>query len=148
MKFLLSIVLFLSVSACSAQSFFRPIPKPGHSFTDKLSLAPGDSVINAFRPVVNMASFGLGSPGGAALTGAGVSYQHLSYSAATGKWTAIWSINALAWYKTPVDPSVPNPNAFAYGLAGGFFNNLILVGGAYDGKNIFATLGIGISLNN
>ncbi len=50
--------------------------------------------------------------------------------------------------KAPLDPTITNPNAFAYGLAGGIFNNLLLIGVATDGKNVFGTIGIGISLNN
>jgi len=144
-KLFLLAVSFVFATSCSAQSFFKPIPKPWQKkIGDAFSLA-SDSLMNAFRPIVNVASFGL--PGSVGLSGAGVSYQHLKFDLTSGKWNAIWSVNALAWYKVNLDGSVNN-QSFAYGVAGGVFNNLLLVGAAYDGKKVFATVGVGISLNN
>lgn len=147
MKFKL-LLLFSAVLlsfSCSAQSFFKPLPKL--SKTDKFALGvSADSTMNAIRPVANIASYGFSNGSGSVMSGAGVSYQHLKYDAIADKWTSVWSVNALAWYSAPLNSD--QSTAFAYGVAVGFLNNLILVGGAYDGHRVFPTLGIGISLNN
>jgi hypothetical protein len=152
MKNLLILLLVTVSSVVSAQSYtnpLKPVPKPfSHRFSISLtdSTSAVDSSLNTFRPIANLGSYTV--PGNSLLTGAGISYQHLTFSQASQKWSCIWSVSAIAWYKAPLDPSVTNPNAFAYGLSGGILNNLILAGVATDGKNVFATLGIGISFNN
>lgn len=147
MKYLIISLLLITTQICNAQSFFKPLPKPSRIYTLKfgLALAP-DSVINTFRPVANLASYGLSDGNGILLSGAGVSYQHLKWDATAQKWNAIYSINALAWYAAPL--SSGQSTAFAYGATVGFLNNLILVGAAYNGSKFFPTIGIGVSLNN
>jgi hypothetical protein len=153
----LAVLLFSGVSA-SAQSFFKPIPKVQPNYTifpshgvyrgaaPTIYTIKADSTFNTFRPVANIASYGL--PGNILLTGAGVSYQHLKYDISTQKWNCIWSVNAMGWLTATPDPTQPNPNLASYGIAAGFFNNLILVGVAANDNKFFATLGIGVSLNN
>lgn len=151
MKYKLLLIAIIFSVSCSAQSFFKPLPK-AHEYATRLSLTVVDSsnlTMNAFRPVANIASYGFSNGSGSLLTGAGVSYQHLKWSAADQRWNSVWSLNALAWYNAPLSTtSDPSTTAFAYGIAVGLLNNLILVGGAYNGHSLFPTLGIGISLNN
>lgn len=141
----IKLILLLSILAFSvhAQNFFKPLEKPTvhHSVIPQAVAAP--QVQNAFRPVANIASYAI--PDNALMTGAGISYQHLQWNAESEKWTSVWSINALAWYKSSL---AGDPNAFAYGVAGGVFNNIIMLGAATDGHKVFATVGIGINLNN
>ena len=144
-KFIIfSLFLFLAAGV-SAQSFFKPLPK-----LHKYSLSSTDTTTktgatqNAIRPIVNVASYSV--PGNQILTGAGVSYQHLVYDAVSQKWNSTWSINALGWYQSSLTGTAPQ--LFAYGVAVGLLNNLVLIGGAYNDKQIVATIGIGVSLNN
>lgn len=136
--------------ATQAQSFFTPLPKakptiarPGVARQTATTTAD----MTAFRPVINVASYLLGSSENALLSGGGVSYQKLTYNESTGKWSSVWSINALAWGKVALN-GTPDTKNFLYGLAVGAFNNLILVGAATDGKKIYPTAGFGINLNN
>jgi len=148
----LTIFSLFIVGFSSAQSFFKPIPKVGYNYsvnqangTTVLTIK-ADSIFNTFRPVANIASYGL--PGNIMLTGAGVSYQHLKYDINSQKWNCIWSVNAMGWLTATPDPAQSNPNLASYGLALGFLNNLILVGVAANDNKFFGTLGIGVSLNN
>lgn len=147
MKYILILMLLVASSVARSQSFFKPLQKPqihrySLSLTDS-SAAPITSE-NLFRPLVNIGSYSI--PGNSLLTGAGVSFSHLKFDSLSQKWNAQYSLNALAWYLSPLNGN--NSTAFAYGLAGGFFNNLILVGVATDGKKVYGTIGFGINFNN
>jgi len=141
-------ILFALSIACSCshgQSFFKALPKKqaAHGF----SVSPtGQTTMNAIRPVVNVASYSV--PGNRLMTGAGISYQHLSWDEPNQKWRSEWTVNALAWYFVPLNDEDQTNGKVAYGVSFGFFNNLIMVGGATDGKYGMATVGIGINLNN
>lgn len=145
------LALFLIIAfSVQAQSFFSPLPKakptinrPG--VARQVETKPAD--MTAFRPIVNVASYLLGSSENALLSGGGISYQKLTFNESTGKWSSVWSINALAWGKVALN-GTPDTKNFLYGLAVGVFNNLVLVGAATDGKKIYPTAGFGINLNN
>jgi hypothetical protein len=151
-KVLIFIILCLGIAANGqAQSILHSLPKstaiPGTIVATTLPVLTPDSVKNAFRPLVGVAAFS--EPGSQLMTGAGIGYQHLKWDYTVQKWNAEWSISALAWGAGSVQPGPQTP-AFAFGPAFGFFNNLILVGGAYDfthGQWI-GCLSLGISLNN
>ena len=143
------ILILIGFSFCAkSQSFFKPLSKPkgpvGKQGVVKATATPD---ITAFRPVVNVASYLIGSSENALLSGGGISYQKLTFNETTGKWSSVWSINALAWGKVALN-GTPDTKNFLYGLAVGFFNNLVLVGAATDGKKFYPTAGFGISLNN
>jgi len=148
-------VLFLSVSilvmynVCSAQSFFKPVPKiKQQRYALTVAGTTKDSTINAFRPVVNLAAYSL--PGNQLMTGAGVSYQHLKYDPVTTKWEAIWSISAIQYIGTVVS-NLPNGKPItATGIMAGLLNNLFMAGVAIDNNTgkFMTTVGLGISLNN
>jgi len=140
------LILCLSIvgGATHAQSFFKALPKKQNA--KGLTVSPtGQSTMNAVRPSVNFASFSV--PGNRLMTGAGVGYDHLLWNETKQKWDVQWSVNALTWFFVPVS-SDPTNGKYAYGVAVGFFNNLVLVGAATDGKYGMATVGIGINLNN
>ena len=144
------ILILIGFSLCAkSQSFFKPLSKPkgtvGKQGVVKQAATTPD--ITAFRPVVNVASYLIGSSENALLSGGGISYQKLTFNETTGKWSSVWSINALAWGKVALN-GTPDTKNFLYGLAVGFFNNLVLVGAATDGKKFYPTAGFGISLNN
>lgn len=143
---ILSLLAIFFALGASAQSFFKPLPKPGLKSLTRIDGIEQPTVQNAFRPVANVAAYGI--PGNIILTGAGISYQHLVYDYNSMKWNCIWSINALGWLSATPDPNSPTPNVITYGLAGGFLNNLIMVGAGFNGSNIIGTIGIGVSLNN
>jgi hypothetical protein len=148
-KIIFFFILVAFAHCARSQSFFSPLPK-GKS-TAARSIMAGQDVVEptqtAFRPIVNVGSYLIGSPDNALLTGGGISYQKLQFNSATGKWTALWSINALAWGKVQLN-GTSDTGTFLYGLAGGFLNNLVIVGAATDGKKLYATAGFGINLNN
>lgn len=140
--------LFAITATTNAQQFFKRVPKPiaGRSVIAGAPAVP--TIQNVFRPVLNIASYAIGD--NALLNGGGVSYQHLAYDASTEKWSSVWSVNAVAWYKSSFSG---DGQAFAAGLTFGFFNNLIMggVGKSFTntpGSGIFGTFGIGVNLNN
>jgi hypothetical protein len=143
----IKLLAFFLIIACSiqAQSFFSPLPKP--KVARQITGTAADPSQNVFRPIVNVASYLIGSTESALLTGGGISYQHLQFNSSTGKWSSVWSINALAWGKVGVSGESDTKN-FLYGIAGGFLNNLVMIGAATDGKKIYPTAGFGINLNN
>lgn len=159
MKFkITSLLIFLIAFAtiCSAQSFFKSVPKastrtfmvrdPKGSFGVAMT---ADSTLNAFRPITNIAAYA--EPGNVLMAGAGISYQHLKYDFTNAKWKSIWSIAGMMWAGGSVAPQTP-ADAISYGLMVGFFNNLIMVGPAYNGglkgSKIQGVVSIGINLNN
>jgi hypothetical protein len=141
---LIASLLMIGLSI-QAQSFFKPLPKKAIITKSAANATTPDML--AFRPVINVASYLIGSSENALLSGGGVSYQKLTYNEESGKWTSVWSINALAWGKVALN-GTPDTKNFLYGLAVGAFNNLVLVGAATDGKKIYPTAGFGINLNN
>lgn len=127
--------------AANAQSILKRLPKP-HSVRAMVAASVVTDVY-AFRALVNVPSY---TTDNSLLMGTGVGYGHYKYNPATDKMEAQWSINALAWDKAPLNGK---PNAFAYGLAGGLWNNRILGGVATtDFNKFFATIGMGININN
>lgn len=154
---ILLITLSCIASAGYAQSFFKPLPKERRLSTviDQRRyevLADSEAVaislvVNAWRPIVSIAAYA--EPGHLIMTGAGAGYQHLVYNAQSQKYECQYSISVLGWAAGNVSPGPQNP-AFAFGPAVGFFNNLLLVGGAYDftNKKVIAAISLGISLNN
>ena len=145
---LIFILILIGFSLCAkSQSFFKPLSKPKAGKQGVVKQAAATPDITAFRPVVNVASYLIGSSENALLSGGGISYQKLTFNETTGKWSSVWSINALAWGKVALN-GTPDTKNFLYGLAVGFFNNLVLVGAATDGKKFYPTAGFGISLNN
>lgn len=151
LKFLLAAILFataiLFAPTTQAQQFFKRIPKPiaGHSVIAGVQAEP--TIQNVFRPVLNIASYAIGD--NSLLNGGGVSYQHLKYE--NEKWSSVWSVNGVAWYKSSF---TGDGSAFAAGLTVGFFNNLIMIGGGKTFANVpgsnglFGTFGVGVNLNN
>lgn len=138
------IALLLAVATVNAQSFFKALPK-----TNKLELGVSSGVFGTtqwnFRPVVNVV--GYSTPGNQLSTGGGVGYELDSYDATTQKWTSVVSFDALGWYNVPLAQQ-NSTNIIGYGGAIGLFNNLLLVGYKYDGKNSNVIVGIGINFNN
>jgi hypothetical protein len=153
MKFRLLLIIFSVVftTACKSQGFFGPLPKPSAAALGKgkFSLS-SDSVMNAFRPVANIASYGFTHGSGVLLTGAGISWQHLKFDLSSNKWSCVYSISALGWYTAPLSTSEGPTSAFAYGISVGVINNLIMIGGGINTttNQFIGTIGIGISLNN
>lgn len=158
-------IIILSVLLCPvflqgfSQSFFKPLPKVkpkqmayGSTLYPRLS-APGvvtvdkngDSLQNAFRPIVNIAAYA--EPGHILMAGAGLSYQHLRFTQASQKWYCEWSISAVGWAGGSVAPHTPT-DAVSYGIMFGAFNNLLMVGPAINAGKVQAVVSIGISLNN
>jgi hypothetical protein len=140
--YLLAILLF----GCSAkaQSFFKPLPRVTRM---NFAMASGqtDSILNAFRPITNIAAYG--EPGNILMAGAGVSYQHLQWDVVAQKWNCLWSISAMGWAGGSVAPSTP-AQIGSYGILFGVLNNLIMAGPAINDGKLMAVVGIGINLNN
>jgi hypothetical protein len=143
-KLLFLAVTLLFVSTLSAQSFFGRIPKPERSNLFGLTATSTDSVINAIRPITNIAAYSL--PGNILMAGAGVSYQHLTYNYTTQSWYCNYSVSAMGWAGGSVAPT-NQAEIVSYGIMVGLFNNLVMIGPALNGNKLNVTVGIGINLN-
>lgn len=151
---ILILICIFSSYALSAQGFFNSIPKPkglanvrkGQALT---AVQLDASVMNAFRPVTNIASYIIGDnvKESSIITGVGVGYEHLKYNTETENWRIIWSINALLYGRVALG-NESNGKKLMYGLSVGAFDNLLMVGFATDGVNGYGTIGVGIPLNN
>lgn len=141
--------LLLLSSACSAQSFFKPVPKIPQFYASpfyKSITVQKDSSITAFRPVAIAAAYGYESGSKSVImAGSGFGLKRLTYDYATQKWKSNYSINALAWAVGTVSPSLVVP-AFAIGLAVGVINDNVLLGGAWDFRNKQTLICISFSL--
>lgn len=150
MKYLILLSVAVCINVCGySQAFFKPIPKvparvPGR-FRALAVLPTQDSILNAFRPITNIAAYA--EPGNILMAGAGLSYQHLRWNATTTKWDCQWSVSAMGWAGGSVAPKTP-ADAISYGIMFGFMNNLIMVGPAFNGNKLQAVLSLGITLNN
>lgn len=152
--FFLFSFLILVTGAAFGQSFFERLPKPQvmqepapRPFAAHLAAVPPDSVMNAWRPITNIAAYGY--PGNILMAGAGLGYQHLVFSSATQKWTAQWSVNAMGFAGGSVAPTTPASIA-SIGILAGVYNNLVMFGPGYNfgTKQFMAIVSIGINLNN
>lgn len=142
MKVFLFVIAICFSFTVNSQSIFKRLPKPSGIHTALAEGAASD--LYAFRAIVNVGSYAI--PDNSLLNGMGVCYGHFVYNPNTDKMEAQWSINALAWDKASLNG---DPNTFAYGLSMGVWNNRILFGGATSNlKKFFATIGIGININN
>jgi hypothetical protein len=125
-------VLLLALSvcfagACSAQSFFKPIPKLNHEVS--LGIAT-DSIQNSLRPVASVtASF---SSGAALAGGFGIAFQHNKWDIPSSSWVTQWSASALGFLVTNGN-SVGGIAGVVLGIPG--TNGLINIGPGYDFTN-------------
>lgn len=110
-----------------------------------LVISQPDSTMNAWRPITNIAAYSY--PGNILMAGAGIGYQHLQWVASSQKWNCLWSVNGVMWAGGSVAPSTP-AQAISFGIMGGFFNNLIMIGPALNGSKVQAVVSVGINLNN
>lgn len=134
MKFKLLFLVFAVAFAtsCSAQSFFKPIPKcKGTYSTDQvghLSLtASGDSIQNSFRPVASVTA---SVSNGAALAGGfGISFQHNKWDIPSQTWVTEYAVSGLGFLVTNGN-SIGGVAGIVLGIPG--TNGLINVGPGYD----------------
>jgi hypothetical protein len=156
MKYLVAFCFLLIGSVASAQSSFKPIPKPATSvvrpfaaIADSAVVTPivADSTTTAFRFIADIAAYS--EPGNIAMAGVGYGYQKLTYSSTSQKWTCNWSVSACAFAGGSVVPSTP-ASVMSVGVLGGILNNTIMAGPVYNfgTKQFGAALSIGINLNN
>ena len=139
MKLLLILMALLFTASLSAQSIFKPIPKPVSKAANRFSRAvPAtqviDSTLTSVRPVAIAAAYGYESGGISTLmAGTGLGLKHLVYDSTSKKWASQYSFNLIAWAQGQVAPSgTINPFAFSFGPTVGFLNDNIMVGGAWD----------------
>jgi hypothetical protein len=102
-----------------------------------------------FRPAVNLASYVITNDvaESSIITGAGVGAQWLKWNTDTEKWNILVSINMLAYGRVALG-NESNGKKFMFGPSIGLFDNLVMVGVAFDGSKSYATMGVGIPLNN
>lgn len=96
MKFKLLLLVFsiaFSVS-CSAQGFFKPLPKPGAQLK-ATATATNPLVQNNIRPVVGVTA--LFSDGTQLAGGAGVGWQHNKWDDPSQSWTTVYSLSAIGF---------------------------------------------------
>lgn len=143
----LIVFLFTLAGNLSAQSFFKAMPKYTHrvGITEGETAAAQPTTMNSFRPVVGVAAYSI--PDNMLMTGAGISYQHLTYNNTTLKWSSAYSISLLLYAGTSLGATAGS-DAVSPGLMFGVLNNLVLLGGTYVNGKFLVLTGIGINLNN
>lgn len=139
MKLALTFICLFFASVASAQSIFKPIPKPVSRTANRFArgITPTlviDSSLTSIRPVAIAAAYGYESGGISTLmAGTGLGLKHLVYDHTSQKWTSQYSFNLIAWAQGQVAPSgTINPFAFSFGPTIGFLNDNIMFGGAWD----------------
>lgn len=157
-KVLLAALLFIGASA-SAQykgfnGFFSPMSKPAavkaNPFAHSTTPLP-DSTFLGFRPVASVVVQAY--PGGIALAGIGVSFEHDTYNASTGNFYTDWSFALLGYAGGNVAPTSVQ-GVTAAGLNVSLFNKRLSVGGAYNfipllpGQHWLVTIGTSLSIIN
>ena len=145
MKSTLFILIILASLNSYSQSFFKPVPKLYTGARFNRALAAKDSVMNAWRPLANIAAYA--EPGNILMAGAGVSYQHLKWDGTNQRWNCQWSLAAMGWAGGSVAPKTP-ADIVSYGLLLGFLNNKIMVGPALNAGKLIGVISIGINFNN
>lgn len=136
----LKILIFALVisNALFAQSFFKPLAKPG----TKISLKTGSTLVtvqNSFRPIVGVtASI---SDGTNLAGGIGASFQHNIWDTPSQTWITQYSVSALVFLDTRA--------AVVGGLVLGLANGLIQIGPGWDftTKKFTLLTGVGIKFN-
>lgn len=125
MKFKLLLLVFsIAFSfSCSAQTFFKPLPKPA-SAKFGLSL---DSIVKSIRPVVVLSA--TVSDGAQLAGGAGLGYQANKWDAASQSYITQWSLSAVGLIGT-TGTKLTGTAALILGVPG--TNGLIGLGGGYD----------------
>lgn len=141
MKFKIIILLLVIASGCKAQSFFKPLPKPGYT-SGKFSLAgnPADSVMNSIRPLVGVSATIL-NDGTALAGGLGLGFQHNKWNQLSQTWVTQYSVSALLFIDSKGE-AIPS-------VLLGFANGLLQIGPGYNlGTKQFTLLtGVGIKFN-
>jgi hypothetical protein len=119
MKVLLLILAFAFSISASAQSFFKPLPRPTAS--TKLGVAANPNIQNNFRPLVGVTA--LFSDGTSLAGGVGAGLMHNKWDEASQSWVTQYSISGLVF----LDTQAGITGAVAFG-----FLNLFSVGGGYN----------------
>jgi|SoiMethySBSTD1v2_1073268.scaffolds.fasta_scaffold492002_2 hypothetical protein len=147
----------LLIAGLSSHSqFFKPIPKPGGvgvlAVTKKNEWRP-----NVTIPALKIVESSRENAKADALllvsTGGGISWQKLTFDAASNKWRSTFSFSP-ATILLSGNLAADNPIDLSYAMTVGFFNNLLMVGAGYDlGKvegrsRFFGLLSIGVNFNN
>jgi hypothetical protein len=140
MKFKLLLLSLLTIASlsCSAQSFFKPLPKPGANHL-QLGSAAVPTVQNSFRPVFSVTA--IESSGVALAGGFGIGFQHNVWNDASQTWDTQYSLSAIGFLGT-------NGNTITgtAGLVVGFLN-FVSLGGGYDFTNKKFVLLTGVQLH-
>lgn len=136
------VILFLSIGFAAnlhAQSFFKPLPKPG----TKISLKSGSTlttVQNSIRPLAGVTASLFGD-GTQLAAGVGISWQHLTFDTPSQTWTTQYSISGLMFLDTKA--------AIITGLVFGVANGLIQIGPGinWQTKQLVILTGVGLKFN-
>lgn len=115
----------LIAGIASAQSPFKPLPKP--SFHATLMATPS-SEITAWR-FTPMAGYNVSTKQLQAGIGYGIQWLHFVDS--TQKYYTDFSINGVGWVNGSTAPSLNPPNFASFGITIGILNQLIQAGAAY-----------------
>lgn len=127
---LLAVSFFFAATAQNLKSSpFRPIPKP--AFTAKTFDAIGqvtNPTITAWR-FTPAAGYNVTTKQLMAGIGYGIQWMHFVDS--TQKYYTTFSIQGIGWVNGSTAPTLNPPNFASFGISCGFFNQLIMIGGAY-----------------
>lgn len=144
MKLLILAALVLITSACSAQGFFKPLPKGPAYASNKMSLTIVDSsnlTMNSIRPVVAISA--MVSNGTQLASGAGAGFGHYRWDPASQSWVTVYSISAVAFIGT-TGSSITGTGGLVVGIPG--TNGILGAGIGYDltSKSVVALTGVQI----
>lgn len=132
----LTVLLFAVILAftTNAQSLktnpFKPIPKPVQT------LKSFDAVGGAVNPTITAWRFtpaaGYNVTTKQLMAGIGYGIQWMHFVDSTQKYYTTFSIQGIGWVNGTTAPTLNPPNFASFGISAGFFNQLIMVGGAYS----------------
>lgn len=138
-----AIIIFIIVLGFStnvhAQTFFKPLPKPGARVSLKTG-ATSAAIQNSIRPLAGVTASLFGD-GTTLAGGIGVGLQHNVFDALSQTWVTQYSVSGLVF--------VDNKAAVITGLVFGVANGLIQIGPGYNAqtKQFVILTGFGIKFN-
>lgn len=139
---MIAILILIGVcNSASAQSFFKPLPKPTTAtgkFVPRAEVTTPGTMMNSFRPLVGItASI---SDGTALAGGIGGGFQHNIFDGPSNSWVTQYSVSGLVFIDTKA--------SIIGGLAFGFLN-FINLGPGYDftTKKFVLLTGVQIKFN-
>jgi len=128
--FKLIIILLLVANLSQAQSAFKRMPKPAMKYS------VGINGVTSLNPIITAWRFtpaaGYNVSTKQLMAGIGYGIQWMRFIDSTQKYYTKFSLQAIGWVNGNTAPTLNPPNFASFGVSAGFFNQLIMIGGAYS----------------